>query len=232
MKRIAFAMPLLLAALSVAPTVARAQQTPPRTTQPSTRPAQETTTRPSAQTPSAVERDLRIFSEWVNDKVDRADAAARRELPRLMEDFDRQSARIERGVDSLSAQGKREYADKKARYKDWASEQERLDAQARKPETAQQTQDRLLGEQVVLAKARAVELPELYGRFIESVRDQRRTWAASDWAAASAVLTRMNARYEQVREQIPLEERIRIRSWQGEFRTLEKARDAKDAMAK
>lgn len=231
MKRLALAMPLLLAALVAAPAAAQAQQTPARTTQPAPRPAPEPT-RPTTATPSAVERDLRVFSDWVNDKVDRVDAAARRELPRLMDDFDRQSARIDKSVDSLSAQGKREYAEKKARYKDWAIEQERLDAQARKPETAQQTQDRLLGEQVVLGRARAIELPELYGRFIETVRDQRRTWTATDWSAASAVLTRMNARYEQVREQIPLEERVRIRSWQGEFRTMEKARDVKEAMAK
>lgn len=219
MKRLALLVSVSLTALAVAP-AAQAQQTTPKSTTPST------------QTPSAIERDLRVFSSWVNDKLDRAEAGVRREMPKVSAEFERQSRRIDRGVDSLSAQGKREYADQKQRYKDWAARQDSLDARARRPETAQQIQDRLLGEKVVMSRARASELPDLYARFIEATRSQRRQWSATDWSNASAVLANLNARYEQVREQIPLEERIRIRSWQGEFRTLEAARDAKEVISK
>ncbi|MBC8081650.1 MAG: hypothetical protein H7Z21_00425 [Hymenobacter sp.] len=221
MKRLALSVPLLWALLALTP-AARAQTTSPK-------PASQT---PSAQTPSAIEQDLRIFSGWVNDKLDRAETGVRRELPRLTSEFDRQSQRLDRGVDSLSAQGKREYADQKKRYQDWATRQDSLNAQARRPETAQQAQNRLLGENVVLTRARATELPDLYGRFIEATRDQRRQWGPANWSQAAAVLAALNARYEQVREQIPLEDRIRIRSWQGEFRTLEAARDVKEIMEK
>jgi hypothetical protein len=223
MKRLALTVSVLLTALALVPT-AHAQQT---STSKSTSPTTQ-----SAQTPSAIERDLRVFSSWVSDKIDRAEAGVRREMPKVSAEFDRQSRRIDQGVDSLSAQGKREYADQKQRYKDWAARQDSLDARARRPETAQQIQDRLLGEKVVMSRVRASEMPDLYARFIEATRSQRRQWSATDWSNASAVLANLNGRYEQVREQIPLEERIRIRSWQGEFRTLEAARDAKEVISK
>ncbi|WP_375434740.1 hypothetical protein [uncultured Hymenobacter sp.] len=228
MKRLAFPLSLLLATLALASTT-QAQQTTtqkPATQKPAT---QKTTT---SQTAAGVERDLRVFSDWVSDKLDRAEADVRREMPRLTSEFERQSKRIDRSVDSLSAQGKREYGDQKKRYEDWAAKQDSLDSKARRPETAQQTQDRLLGEKVVLSRARATELPDLYARFIGSTREQRRDWTAADWSKAAAVLANLNTRYEQVREQLPLEDRVRIRSWQGEFRTLEAARDAKEVIDK
>lgn len=227
MKRFAFPLSLLIATLALASTT-QAQQT--TTQKPAT---QKTTTQTStSQTVSGVEKDLRVFSDWVSDKLDRAEVSVRREMPRISAEFDRQSKRIDRSVDSLSAQGKREYGDQKKRYEDWAAKQDSLDAKARRPETAQQTQDRLLGEKVVLSSARATELPDLYARFIGSTREQRRQWSAADWSKAGVVLSNLNARYAQVREQLPLEDRVRIRSWQGEFRTLEAARDAKEVIDK
>jgi len=196
---------------------------------PYTAAAQQTATTPTATT--KVERDLNSFSSWVNGQMDRAEAGARRNWPSLMANYDRQSQRLDRATDSLSLKSRREYEQQKTRYQDWAAEQQRLDAQANQPETAQQTQDRLLNEKVTLSKTRAAEMPDLYSRFIETTRNQRRQWSAADWAAASNVLTAMNTRYEQVRTQIPLEDRVRIRSWQGEFRTLEKARDVKTAVS-
>jgi hypothetical protein len=83
---------------------------------------------------------------------------------------------------------------------------------------------KLINESVDLNRATADEMPDLYGRFIDAVRDQRRQWTEQDWTNASAALSRLNARYEVVRTGIGMEDRIRIRSWQGEFRTLQGAR--------
>ena len=219
-------LPLALATSLLSFSAAVAQQkTPPAT------PKRPATSSSTSSTASAVERDLRLFSEWVNEKVDRITEDVVRESPRVSAEFDRQSKRIDKAVDSLTVEGKREYNTQKKRYSSWSARQDSLDRAARKPETAQQSQDRLLGEKVVLSRARASELPDLYSRFIETTRAQRRQWNATDWSNASAVLGHLNARYEEVREQLPLEERVRIRSWQGEFRTLEKARDVKGIMA-
>lgn len=188
--------------------------------------AQQKTT---AATPSAVERDLRTFSTWVDQKIDSASAGAHRKWPKMMADYDRQSARLDRAVDSLSVQSKQKYAAQKARYKNWAAEQQRAEASVQSdPAKATAIQSQLLGEKVNINTARAAELPDLYGRFLESTRALRRRWSAADWSAANVVLAKLNARYEQVRDQLDIDEKVRVRSLQGEFRTLEKAKDVKD----
>jgi hypothetical protein len=83
---------------------------------------------------------------------------------------------------------------------------------------------KLIKQSVDLNRATADEMTDLYGRFIDAVREQRRQWSEQDWTDASATLSRLNARYEDVRTGIDMEDRIRIRSWQGEFRTLQGAR--------
>jgi hypothetical protein len=85
-----------------------------------------------------------------------------------------------------------------------------------------------LHETVELNKVPASQLEDLYSRFIEYTRAERRSWSAQDWDEASDALARINARYEVVRKELPLEERINIRTYQGEFRTLQGARRVKD----
>jgi len=83
---------------------------------------------------------------------------------------------------------------------------------------------KLTHESVDLNRTTADEMLDIYGRFIDAVREQRRQWTEQDWTEASATLSRLNNRYEAVRTGIDMEDRIRIRSWQGEFRTLQGAR--------
>jgi hypothetical protein len=91
-------------------------------------------------------------------------------------------------------------------------------------------QQHLLQTDVNLAQARADQLPNLYERFIATTRDERRQWTYEQWNAAGQVLARLNQRYEQVRTELPLEERLRIRSFQGEFHTLRGARQVKEKL--
>jgi len=93
---------------------------------------------------------------------------------------------------------------------------------------ADPVQQRLLQTTIDLDQARAEQLPDLYERFIGTTRDERRRWSYADWDGAAAVLTRLNQRYEQVRTGLPLEERLRIRTTQGEFHTLRGTRELKN----
>lgn len=95
---------------------------------------------------------------------------------------------------------------------------------------ADPAQQHLLQTEVNLAQTPAEALPNLYERFMNTTRDERRQWSYAQWDAAGQVLARLNGRYEQVRTQLPLEERLRIRSLQGEFHTLRGARQAKDRL--
>ena len=81
-------------------------------------------------------------------------------------------------------------------------------------------QQHLLQTTIALPSARAEHLPDLYDRLLATTRAERRQWSAADWAAAGQVLASLDQRYQQVRTGLPLEERLRVRALQGEFRTL------------
>jgi hypothetical protein len=94
--------------------------------------------------------------------------------------------------------------------------------------TADPVLARYLHESIDINRVPASQLPDLYSRFIEYTRDERRQWSPADWDEASAALSRLNARYEAVRKELSLEDRLAVRSSQGEFRTLQGARRVKD----
>ena len=93
-------------------------------------------------------------------------------------------------------------------------------------------QQHLLNADVNLARVEAHQLPDLYERFLATTRDERRRWNYPDWDNAATVLARLNQRYEQVRTALPIEERLRIRTIQGEFHSLRGARQANDRISK
>jgi hypothetical protein len=103
-------------------------------------------------------------------------------------------------------------------------------AAARPAAASNPVQQHFLNSDVNLAQTRADQLPDLYERFMATTRDERRAWNNQQWDAAAQVLSRLNQRYEQVRTDLPLEERLRIRSFQGEFHTLRGARNVKEKL--
>jgi hypothetical protein len=94
--------------------------------------------------------------------------------------------------------------------------------------TGDPTLAKYLHESIDINKLPASQMPDVYSRFLEATRDQRRQWSAQDWEEAGAALSRLNARYEAVRQELPLDDRLTVRSYQGEFRTLQGARRVKD----
>lgn len=89
---------------------------------------------------------------------------------------------------------------------------------------------RLLHESVVIGRVPAGEMPGLYDRFLDATRAEHKQWSERDWVEASAALGRLNARYEAVRRDLSLNDRLAVRESQGEFRTLESARRVKDRL--
>jgi hypothetical protein len=88
-----------------------------------------------------------------------------------------------------------------------------------------------LREKVVVTTATAPQLLRLYSEFIETVREERSGWKAADWDRASAVLSSLNARYEQLRSSFTLDDKLTIRSQQGEYQTLRTARQLSDQIS-
>ena len=98
--------------------------------------------------------------------------------------------------------------------------------------TADPVLTRLLHESVDINRVPASQINDLYERFVEATNDQRRQWSDRDWDDASAALSRLNVRYEAVRLDLPLDQRVNVRRCQGEFRTLQGARRVKERLSK
>ena len=89
---------------------------------------------------------------------------------------------------------------------------------------------RFMHESIDLNQLAANQIPGVYERFLDATRAQRRQWSTPDWDEASATLGRLNARYEAVRLDLPLNDRLSVRAAQGEFRTLQGARNVKERL--
>ncbi|WP_210516520.1 hypothetical protein [Hymenobacter terricola] len=63
-----------------------------------------------------------------------------------------------------------------------------------------------------------------YEAFIERVRTDRPNWKPADWNNAAAVLSSLTERYQQLRSTFSLDDKLTIRSQQGEFQALRTAK--------
>jgi hypothetical protein len=67
-------------------------------------------------------------------------------------------------------------------------------------------------------------LLKAYEYFMDRVRADRSNWKPADWNNASAVLSSLNGRYQQLRSSFSLDDKLTIRSQQAEFQALRTAK--------
>ena len=63
-----------------------------------------------------------------------------------------------------------------------------------------------------------------YELFMERVRNDRANWTPTNWANAAAIMSSLNDRYQQLRGSYSLDDKLTIRSQQGEFQALRTAK--------
>jgi hypothetical protein len=86
-------------------------------------------------------------------------------------------------------------------------------------------------EKTAVASLSGPGLLDAYARFMEKVHNERQGWKAADWATAASVLSTLNARYEQLRATLSLDDKLTIRSQQAEFQGLRTARQLSDQVS-
>ena len=87
-----------------------------------------------------------------------------------------------------------------------------------------------LRRKTAVAALTASGLLAAYASFTDRVRD-RQNWKPADWAMASAVLSSLNGRYEQLRGTLSLDDKLTIRSQQAEFQAVRTARQLSDQVS-
>lgn len=97
-----------------------------------------------------------------------------------------------------------------------------LDAPATPATDAQVTA--FLRKKTTVSTLTTTGLLSAYELFMERVRSDRATWKPTDWAAAAAIMSSLNDRYQQLRSSFSLDDKLTIRSQQGEFQALRTAK--------
>lgn len=88
-----------------------------------------------------------------------------------------------------------------------------------------------LRKKTAVAALTAPALLDAYQRFMDRVHADRHSWKTTDWTAASAVLSRLNGRYDQLRASFSLDDKFTIRTQQAEFQALRTGRQLSDQVS-
>ncbi|WP_266204774.1 hypothetical protein [Pontibacter kalidii] len=174
------------------------------------------------------EQELEEFRGWLNKQAEKGDTAIRKEWPQVKEELRRRNAQLESKFDSLSEKSKAEYRDLQDRYRSWEERQERRMQQPLDAKKVTAWQEQLLREYDDLAQLQPSQMREAYLTFMGTVRAKRKNWTQSDWGYVDHVYGKLNERRGQLESQISTSDKLKIRTLQAEYLTLEGAADTKD----
>lgn len=172
-------------------------------------------------------RELDELEAWVQDKAQRTDSTTRENWPKVKEEFRQRAARLDAKADSLSAEGKAEYARVKQKYESWEARQERRTSQPLDAAKLLQWEKELLANKK-LESLQAPDMREAYLTFMGVVRARKTRWTQDDWDYVDHVYSRLNDRKRQVDSALPTSDLVKIKTLQAEYLALEAGSDAKD----
>lgn len=72
---------------------------------------------------------------------------------------------------------------------------------------------------------------QAYTTFVSKVKAKNKTWTASDWNNADAIMEKLNYRRNLLEHKIATSELIKIKALQIQYRTLETGQDAKELLS-
>ncbi|KAA3439183.1 hypothetical protein [Rufibacter hautae] len=187
---------------------------------------------PKDQPQTRAEQDLAELREWMRDKTDstgRNDSDTTKRGARIREEFREKTAQLDTKMDSLSAKSKAEYKELRRKYENWETRNQQRSAMPLNQQTLQRFEEELFGSANALdAQLTAAQMREVYTQFLQNVRARRTTWTAADWDYVDEIYSRLNQKKDQVEDQIPGQDKLKIKALQAEYLTLETTKDAKD----
>lgn len=81
-----------------------------------------------------------------------------------------------------------------------------------------------LRKKTIVSSLTTTGLLSAYDLFTERMRNDRQNWKPADWATAANIMSSLNDRYQQLRSSFSLDDKLTIRSQQGEFQALRTAK--------
>lgn len=175
-------------------------------------------------------QELNDFKDWVNSKAGKADSATKENWPEVKAEFKEKTARLEKGLDSLSTDAKAEYQKAKVRYQEWERQNQQRATQPLQAAEIQKRQAQLLGEYKDLNTITAANIREAYLIFMGMVRAKKQNWNQNDWDYVDYIYRQLNNRKDELSTSISGADKLKIKSLQAEYLALEAGQDAKDLL--
>ncbi|PSR55326.1 hypothetical protein AHMF7605_18345 [Adhaeribacter arboris] len=173
-------------------------------------------------------QELKKFKDWVNQQAGKVDSSTNKNLPGIQAEFKKRSARLEKGLDSLSGEAKAEYQAARAKYKIWEAQNKQRTSQPLQAAEIEKRQAQLLGEYKDLNTITAANVREAYLLFMGMVRAKKQNWNQNDWDYVDYVYRQLNKRKDEFGTAISRTDKLKIKSLQAEYLALEASQDAKD----
>ncbi|MFT2009460.1 hypothetical protein ACMA1I_12350 [Pontibacter sp. 13R65] len=173
---------------------------------------------------------LADFREWINSKTGDGDSSGTNRGGAAKEEFKKRTAQVETRLDSLSARSKAEYEQLKGKYQRWEERQERRQNTPLDAQKLSQWQDQLLREFKDLNGITNQNMREAYLTFMGEVRAKRQNWNQDDWDYVDHVYGLLNQRMGQIDNQIATADKVKIKTLQAEYLSLEAAADTRSML--
>ena len=180
------------------------------------------------------------FKAWWNDKTDSLDVETKEEWQEFKTEFNERTAKIDAKLEKLGDEDRKEYEATKSEYSEMeASNEEKWANVNREGDTAvtldestvKQWEVKLMGKDMGdWSSVTAANVKQAYIDFMENVRAQNGTWTDADWDYVDVVFDRLDARKDQVDDNLDVTDEAKIKALQMEYRTLETAAEAKTAV--
>ncbi|WP_207435827.1 DUF6565 domain-containing protein [Sabulibacter ruber] len=176
------------------------------------------------------EEDLAEFRDWIEGKTSKADGdTANAKWSDIKEEFKQKTAKLDTRLDSLSAESKEEYKELRRKYETWEANNQKRTSTPLSQDTLKRFNQELLGSANALAAhLTAEQMRDVYTQFVQNVRMRRDSWTASDWDYVDEIYSQLNKKKDQVEDQIPAKDKLKIKALQAEYLALETGKDAKD----
>ncbi|NDK56014.1 hypothetical protein [Pontibacter fetidus] len=175
----------------------------------------------SASKETKVEDELGDFRNWISQTTSNISDRTEEDWKKAKSDFATRTQELDVKQENFSDELKQDYQNLKQQFNDADKQYEESRRAARLTEWEQ----KLLGSYADKSTITRENVRQVYITFMENVRSQRSNWTDQDWEMAKMVMQTLNDRKDEVDEDLPTDDEVKIKALQMEFKTLETGGD-------
>lgn len=167
-----------------------------------------------------IRNDLDQLESWLNERSEHIEHVSEQEWNKAQENYKNLQVEVENNFNQLSQETKDRYNALKNNFQKWQQEKNSEQEDTFEAGVDKELLNQLLGNYTNLSTVTALNAKSVYIAFMKNVRALHKTWDKSSWDRAQIIFSELNERKDEVDENIPTEDEIKITALQAEFHAL------------